>query len=125
MEAVEDAVDDRGGEQADGGDHDESGKKRVEAREDLEGVRGTPLGVERAGPAQKHAGFQKRIDEIEAADRQVTRHAERQGGEDQAESEQQLDGHAAEEDAACGEGLGVVLPEFHRVFFAGGRGSPQ
>jgi hypothetical protein len=115
VEAVKDAVDDRGEEDAAAGDEDEAAEEGVQGGEDFGGG-GLEVGAEDGAlAAHEHGGFEEGIEPVEATDEPITEDAECQGKGDQGEGDEEVIGQAPEEDGVRGDGLVVVL-EGHGLF---------
>jgi len=115
VQTVEDAVDAGREENAGARDEDESAKEGVERSEDFGGG-GLEVGAEDgAFAAHQHGGFEEGIEPVEAGDEPVPQDAESQGEGNEGEGDEEVVGHAPEEDVVRGDRLAVML-KGHPVF---------
>ena len=106
---MKNSVYDGGEENAAAGDEDEAAEEGIEGGEDLGGGAGEVGAVDGALTAHEHRGFEKGIQPGEPAKVAVARHAKGEGEADKDQGDEEVAGHAPEEDVVRGDGLAVVL----------------
>ena len=106
---MENAVHHRGEENSTAGDEDEAAEEGIKRGEDLGGGAGEVGAVDGALTAHQHGGFEKGIEPGEPAEITVACHAKGEGEADEDQGDEEVAGHAPEEDVVRGDGLAVVL----------------
>ena len=102
-------MDDRSQENPAPDDEDQTAKKRVKGGEELSGRTGEVGAINRPLPAHQHGGFEKGIEPGQSTDEPVAKNAEGQGEGDEGEGDEEVIGHAPEEDVVRGDRLAMVL----------------
>ena len=90
-------------------DEDDPAEEGVEGGEDFGGGIREVGAVNGAFAAHEHGGFEKGIEPAEAADEPVAKNAEGQGEGDEGQGDEEVIGHAPEEDVVRGDRLAMVL----------------
>ena len=90
-------------------DEDDPAEEGVEGGEDFGGGIREVGAVDGAFAAHQHGGFEKGIEPGQSTDEPVAENAEGQGEGDEGQGDEEVIGHAPEEDVVRGDRLAMVL----------------